>query len=428
MSFRGELREFELPDILQLISSQQKAGWLKVISKGNCHFVFFRDGKITSTKNPADEKDPLEDYIARKGLLTDDQMDRVAAVRRKTGMDVQDILQKEGLLDADDIQEIFDAMVEQDIFELMSIRSGTYEFETEERPGPLPEGSLAAEIGPILMEGARKADEVSEMRKALGPEDGVLVLTPVGREAKPESVDERALLELVNGVRGIDTVIEDSGLDRYTATRALFDCARQGWVSLLKKHHRAVALEDAADGEFELGRALRWLGPVVALLLTAVLFSDVLDRFRVGDPLVGEWRNRAAQLDAARLKEGVRLAVEAYKVSHDSYPETLDALVEDGFLPRTAIRDRGQPLWAYGTSSDGEQFVLLPAGREEEEVQAGLERLEAQAEANERPAAGPRRPKPRPAPAAAPADEPEGARTATPEEVEALAEELLGRS
>ena len=86
MSFRGELREFELPDILQLIASQQKAGWLKVISRGDCHFVFFRDGKITSTKNPADELDPLEDYIAKRGILTDDQMDRVAAIRRKSAL------------------------------------------------------------------------------------------------------------------------------------------------------------------------------------------------------------------------------------------------------------------------------------------------------------------------------------------------------
>ena len=70
MSFRGELREFELPDILQLIASQNKAGWLKVISRGKCHFVFFRDGKITSTRNPADETDPFEEYIEHlTGLL-----------------------------------------------------------------------------------------------------------------------------------------------------------------------------------------------------------------------------------------------------------------------------------------------------------------------------------------------------------------------
>jgi hypothetical protein len=359
MSFRGELREFELPDILQLIASQKKAGWLKVISRGNCHFVFFRDGKITSTKNPAEETDPLEDYIVRRGLLSDDQMDRVAATRRKTGLDVQDVLQKEGLLEWDDIQEIFDAMVEQDIFELMSIRSGTYEFETEERPGPLPEGALAAEIGPILMEGARKADEVSEMRKALGPETGILILTSVGREATPTNPDERAVMELVNGIRPIDTVIEESGLDRYTGTRALFDCARQGWVSLSRRG-RSAATETAVAEEFELGRTLRWLAPIAALLLVAVLFSDVLDRFQADDPLVGEWRNRSAQLQGSALREGVRYAAEVYRIEHDRYPETLDALVEERLLPDEAVRQGDRERWIYSTTEDGQEFVLAP--------------------------------------------------------------------
>ena len=109
--------------------------------------------------------------------LPDDELDRVAATRRKTGMDVHDILVKEGLLSAADVQETFETMVEQDIFDLMAIRTGTYEFETEERAGPVPEGALFAEIGPILMEGARKTDEVAEMRRALGPEDAVLALT-----------------------------------------------------------------------------------------------------------------------------------------------------------------------------------------------------------------------------------------------------------
>jgi len=97
MSFRGELREFELPDILQLIASQKKAGWLKVIWKGRSQFIFFRDGKITSTKNPADETDPLETFVLRRSFLTEDQIDRVNAVRRKSGLDIQDVLHKEYL-------------------------------------------------------------------------------------------------------------------------------------------------------------------------------------------------------------------------------------------------------------------------------------------------------------------------------------------
>lgn len=353
MSFRGELREFELPDILQLIASQKKAGWLKVISKTKCHFVFFRDGKITSTKNPSEERDPLEDFIVKKSILSDEQTERLAAIRRKTGLEVPDILKKEGLLSPDEIQELFESMVEQDIFELMSIRAGTYEFETEERPAPLPEGTLSAEIGPILMEGARKADEVSEMRKGLGPEDGVLVLSAAGRIAVPESVDQKAVLDLVNGVRAIDTVIEDSALDRYTATRTLFDCARRGWVSLLRAPGARAAKDEPEPVDIDRGRAIRALAPALALLLVSVLLSDALDRFRSEDPIAGEWLKWNSEMTVASRHDAVRLAVEAYKVTHGTYPQDLSVLAEGGLVRSDAIRHGDHALWHYEVLSDG---------------------------------------------------------------------------
>lgn len=360
MSLRGELREFELPDILQLIASQGKAGWLKVISRGKCHFVFFRDGKITSTKNPAEEDDPLEEYIIRRGLLTDDQIDRVAATRRKTGLDVHDILQKEGMLSPEDIQEIFETMVEHDIFELMSTKSGTYEFETEDRPGPVPEGALYAEIGPILMEGARKADEVAEMRRALGPEDGVLALTAIGREAKPEYADEGTLLALVNGTRTIDTLIEESGLDRYTATRTLFDCARHGWVKISSARGSAQPTEEA-EIDFDLRRALRWAIPVLSLLAVTILMSNDFRRFRREDPILGEYLARAQQLAATDQRDGVCMAVEVYRVRQGKYPESLDSLVDETLLREADVRDEMGPLWTYSVDEKGDAFALARA-------------------------------------------------------------------
>jgi len=362
MSFRGELREFELPDILQLIASQKKAGWLKVISKGKCHFVFFRDGKITSTKNPSEENDPLEEFIVRRGILTDEQTDRIAAVRRKTGLEVPDILKKEGLLSGDEIQELFEAMVEQDIFELMSIRSGTYEFETEDRPEPLPEGALSAEIGPILMEGARKADEVSEMRKALGPEDGVLVLSAAGRKAVPEHLDGKLVLGLVNGVRSIDAIVEESGLDRYAATRTLFDCARRGWVSLLRAPGadsvEETAREPAATGR---GRVLRAVAPALVLILASLVLSDALDRFRTEDPVVGEWLKWNEEMGVAARRSAVRHAIEAYRVRHGAYPETLDLVVEDGLVAPAAVREKDRTLWTYAADAAGGSYDLALA-------------------------------------------------------------------
>jgi hypothetical protein len=360
MSFRGELREFELPDILQLISSQKKAGWLKVISKGTCHFVFFRDGKITSTKNPAEEVDPLETYIAKRALLPHDALDRVAALRRKTGMDVQDLLQKEGLLSREDIQGIFEAMVEEDIFELITIRNAAYEFETEERSSPLPNGALVAEIGPILMEGARKADEITEMLRALGGVDGVLVLTPAGRDRGKVAEDEETILALVNGVRSIDGILDDAELDRYTATRILFDCAKKGLVGRLKGAARGGRDEDADSGQFDLRRAATWALPVIGFLGATLYFSSVLTGDRTDDPLLGEWLSRTDRLRHAKLQEGLRMSVEAYRVKAGGYPDSLEALADEGFISKDVLVLGDQPLWEYRREAGDSTFVLLP--------------------------------------------------------------------
>lgn len=362
MSFRGELREFELPDILQLIASQKKAGWLKVIWKGNCQFVFFADGKITSTKNPADDVDPFETFLLRRGYLNEDQADRVAAARRKTGMDIQDVVQKEGFFTREEIQEIFEQMVEQSIFELMSIRSGQYEFETEDRPAPLPEDALTAEIGPILMEGARKADEVGEMRRFLGPEGGMLVLTPAGRKPEAPEAHEAKMLSLVNGVRSVEALVEDSGLDTYAAMRALFGCARKGWVTHVRQPTGPGTVEEESDTEFDLRLALRWGIPVGALVVAGLLLSADAGRYHAPDPLVGEWLTESAALRAVEREGEIRAAVEVFRVKRGRYPEALDSLVDEGILPAEDLRSpAGGEGWDYAVAPDGSAFALIPA-------------------------------------------------------------------
>jgi len=360
MSFRGELREFELPDIMQLIASQRKAGWLKVITRGKTQFVFFQDGRITSTQNPNEPGDPLEDYVRRRGILSAEQLDRFTAARR-TGQPSHRILADEGFLERDEVQELFEAMVEEDIFELMSIKSGTYEFETDAIGSSAPVDGLTADIGPILMEGARKADEIAEMRAALGPEEGVLGLTPAGRSPDIQFEDERRVLSVVNGIRSIEQILEESGLDRYTATRILFDCARKGWVKLVRSRGSQRASEEEVTGEFNLRKTLRWIAPVLGFLLASVLFGNALQPFRVDDPILGEWRNRTGQLENAGRRESVRLALEVYRVKSGTYPAELGALVGEALLPESAILDGTRERWDYAFLPEDESFVLAPA-------------------------------------------------------------------
>jgi hypothetical protein len=165
----------------------------------------------------------------------------------------------------------------------------------------------------------------------------------------------------VNGVRTIDAVIEQSELDRYTATRLLFDCARNGWVRRLRSSASTRRADVIVPGEFRLRWALGWLVPVAAILLVSVLFSNVLRDRRRDDLLIGEWRNRIERLEAARERERIRLAVEVYRVNTGRYPEDLLDLVETDLVPQDALRRDAGLQWEYTLGPEGESFALLPA-------------------------------------------------------------------
>jgi hypothetical protein len=113
------------------------------------------------------------------------------------------------------------------------------------------------------------------------------------------------------------------------------------------------------EGEFDRRRTLRWVAPVVALLLVSFLFSNALQRYLGNDDLLGEILNRRSGMRTALHQESVRFAVEAYRVKTGAYPETLSALADDGFLPVASLRDGERELWDYAVSPTGEDFVLL---------------------------------------------------------------------
>ena len=57
----------------------------------------------------------------------------------------------------------------------------------------------------------------------------------------------------------------------------------------------------------------------------------------------------------------MRLAVEAYRVTHGTYPEHLTALIESGLVASEAIQRGDTPLWRYELVPDHTAYVLAPA-------------------------------------------------------------------
>ena len=163
-------------------------------------------------------------------------------------------------------------------------------------------------------------------------------------------------------MRSVDALLEDSGLDTYAAMRALFGCARKGWITHVRQQVGAGTAEEENDTEFDLRLALRWGIPVGALVVVGLLLSADAGRYHAPDPLVGEWRNESARLRAGEQEHEVRAAVEVFRVKQGRYPEALDALVDEGILPAQDLRSpAGGESWEYAVSPDGNAFALIPS-------------------------------------------------------------------
>ncbi|HMB71332.1 MAG TPA: hypothetical protein VKU85_18625, partial [bacterium] len=191
----------------------------------------------------------------------------------------------------------------------------------------------------------------------------VLVLTQLGRKPDSPEAHETQLLALVNGARTVDALIEESGLDTYAAMRALFGCARKGWLTHVRPQAgEARAAEEENDTEFDLRLALRWGIPVGAFVVLGLLLSGNPTRYHAPDPLVGEWLNESARLEAVEREHQVRAAVEVFRVKKGRYPEALDALVDEGILPEEDLRTpAGEDGWRYAVSPEGDAFALIPS-------------------------------------------------------------------
>jgi len=56
----GVLKEIPLPDVLQLLSSSKRTGYLKIVSTYDTAFVLFKEGKINHAYFENNEHEPKE--------------------------------------------------------------------------------------------------------------------------------------------------------------------------------------------------------------------------------------------------------------------------------------------------------------------------------------------------------------------------------
>lgn len=264
MAIEGPLRELGIHDVFQLLDLSRKTGCLRVSSalRDNEGQVHFRRGRVvaaTIRSNPH----LLGTVLLRDGRITEAEL----AAARATQESVQphrrlgEILVEQGVLTSRELDRYIRRQVETVTFELLSWQEGFFSFTDADDDGQAADGVTALAVESLLMEGARRLDEWTQIQQRI-PHLGVLpVLADLAPDGTASPLDlqpsEWEVLAAMDGERDLRQVATALNRSEFDVARTAFGLVTTG-VIVVREPRRsltppgaqsqlAIVLGDARD-------------------------------------------------------------------------------------------------------------------------------------------------------------------------------------
>jgi len=351
MALSGSLREFALSEILQLLSSQRKTGSLRLTRGSEMRVVYLLEGRIASMRDRGySNEDPLARFLRRVHRLSEEQLRGIASIHAESNRDLVDLLLNGRYIEREELTMLYERMVLDVLNEILAWEDGTYSFSNVAPPESALTLSLSTES--MLMEAVRRLDELKRYKHKLTDPALVLGLKELPDPDASLGEDEKELFGLVDGRRSLGELVAEAPFSDFEAYEALFRLIEAGWIEIMgRRAPEAPAASEAAVARPGLATSWRTEMMMAGACALLVLVVQVLAWKSTPRPT----RGPSTDVYAALGVRDVRAALEAERARTGTYPQTLDALVENGWLEKRQLTPAGAKL----TYQAGEDTYVL---------------------------------------------------------------------
>jgi len=370
VALRGNLRDFGIGEVFQLIGQQRKTGILEVEATSEKLRMGFLEGAVVwAAPVGAHEHAALGDMLVRVGLLTPDRLVQLEQQIHEGHESLDHLLAQEGDLEGPQIEAIDELVTSETIFTLLRLHEGSFHFTAGKIP-LVRESSQLLPAEQILMDGLRMVDEWRAMDEAVTCDTTVfqrVARFETHREASGEdSPQELALAEkvflLIDGRLTVRRIIDLSRLGTFEGSRLLSKLRESGVIEPIDAEILATTQKRHRPREFAPTRV--GLDLAAALLPFAFLFmmawlpltraSGVASGGLLSlDP--GPQRRAEIAFETRRLRN----LAEAYRFATGDWPAELGELEARGWLPSGALAAADEHPYYYARRGDA-VLVLAP--------------------------------------------------------------------
>jgi hypothetical protein len=233
---QGNLREFSLPNIFQLVKMSAKSGSLTIRREGEWGKIFFRNGMICYAFS-VPEHLPLGERLVKAGAVTADQLKQALSAQKKAGEGARigSILLEKGHIDRPMLEQAVREQIQDAAFNFFSWSDGEFEFGVDES---VAQEDILVEMSveTVVMEGCRRIDEWALIFDQLGSLERVPHLcvsehVEAGGELTLTAEEWRVIVH-IDGRVDVNTILRDCGLDRFHGAKVIYSLYSSGLITV----------------------------------------------------------------------------------------------------------------------------------------------------------------------------------------------------
>jgi len=228
MSFAGDLRTFDLFDLLHWIMGRRKAGQLQMSQRSTKKRMAFRDGELQwSSSN--DPRETIGQALVRDGLVGEEALFHALLKQESDKRRLGEILVADGLLSEPHLVGALRVNAEAQLHELFLWPDGRFEFDDLVVP-PETRSDLRVQLQPVLDEGRHRRELWAQLRRRFPSNELTFRLT-----ADPGSTidpTERRILDLAAWGKTLAAISLETRRSEYETTLILAGLADQGVLAV----------------------------------------------------------------------------------------------------------------------------------------------------------------------------------------------------
>jgi len=369
-ALHGNLKDFGIAEVFQLIGQQRKTGVLEIAGPDKRVQLAFDEGAVVWA-SPVGESEfaVLGDRLVRCGLTTKPRLQELMRESNASARSLPTLLVSSGAVAQDDLDEINELLSRETIFDVMRWTGGSFHFDAQPvHHNVEPDKLLAAEQ--ILMDGLRMLDEWQTFQVLVPDEE--MVFEPLGQletvrqrlsgDARSRSDGAERVYQLVDGRLTVRRIIDLSRLGTFEATRVLADLHSANLIrpATGAPARRAAAPEEERTPIFE--RVKLVASSVLPVVLLAALVWGSFAGHGAPTQLAGHPVPSSPLGDVRQDFELRRLrhAIETHRMISGEWPESLDDPSARDLGEVFALTDSEASPYYY-RRRDGGILLLSPA-------------------------------------------------------------------